>query len=276
MKKFLRAKSLPIIVPVAGLLGLLLRVWTIGTGADKEGLYEPHPAAWALLWIVTGLTLLSVLWLTAKLKNPGRYFDNFPASLPGAIGSAAAAVVILIGSIGTLTGGTGLLTTVTGIVGILSGVCLLLTAYARFTGQKPSFFLHAIPCLYFALRIFNCCKGWSNEPQISVFLFPFLASICVMLASYQLASYDVNLGKRRSCLFWSFASVYFCMLAIPGGEDPLFYGAMAIWLITNLCSLRPLGKRKPQPPVDAAPVPAEEKPAEDMSLDELKQWLDQQ
>ena len=65
---------------------------------------------------------------------------------------------------------------------------------------------------------------------------------------------------------------------------------MAVWLLTNLCNLRPLTRRKPQPEqppeptaTEADPEPAATEPAdkmvaapasaENMSMDELLDWL---
>lgn len=298
MKKYLHPKFLPLLVPTAGLLGLLLRLWTIGDGPDPEGLYEPQPVAWTLLWIVTILTLGAVVLLSARLKNPGRYSDNFPASPVGAAGHVLAALGIMISGLTILTSAENLLASLTGILGVGSAVCLLLLGFARYQGKKTSFILHVAPCLFFALRIFVLCRAWSNEPQISVFLFQFLASICAMLASYHLACFDVNLGKRKASLFWSLSGVYFSMLALPRSDEPVFYIGMAAWLLTNLCSLRPLKARKPQSApesnpetaVQAAPEAAPEAPPapeafaanpeptlrEDMSYDELLQWLDKE
>lgn len=286
MKKYLHPKFLPILVPVAGLLGLLLRLWIILPGPDAEGLYAPQPFAWTLLWIVTILTLAAVVVMSARLKVPGKYTDNFPASVPSAIGSALAALGIIL-SKQVFPIGSDLLSTLTSILGIISAAVLVLAALNRYQGKKASFLLHAIPCLFFALRIFMLCRVWSSETQTGVFLFQFFASICVMLASYQLACFDVNLGKRRSSLFWSLSGVYFCLLALPGSNEPLFYAAMALWLLTNLCSLWPMKARKPQTKTPAASAaPEQEPPAptsaaenglrEDMSLDELKSWLDQE
>lgn len=291
MKKYLRPKFLPIVVIVAGLIGTLLRWWTIGAGPDKEGLYAPQPVAWTLLWIVTILTLTAVVVLSAKLKNPGKYADNFPASLPGAIGAGLAALGVGFNRLVFPISVANLLSILTSLLGIVTFAVLVLSALNRYQGKKPPFFVHAVPCIFFALRIFLLARVWSNAPQVSVFLFPFLASICVMLASYQLACFDVNLGKRRASLFWSLSAVYFCLLALPGSDEPLFYIGMAAWLLTNLCSLRPLKARKPQNAPESPETPAEpavteqEPPApeaapedslrEDMSLDEIKSWLDQ-
>lgn len=289
MKKYLHPKFLPILVPAAGLLGLLLRLWTMGGGPDQEGLYAPQPVAWTLLWIVTILTLSAVVLMSAKLKNPGRYSDNFPASPIGAAGHVLAALGIMMSSLSILMSASELLASMTGLLGVGSAVCLMVLAFARYQGRKTSFLLHAVPCLFFALRIFLLCRTWSNESQIGAFLFQFLSSICVMLASYQLACFDVNLGKRKTSLFWSLSGVYFCLLALPGSGEPVFYIGMMAWLLTNLCSLRPLKARKPQSVPETAPeppaepeVPVQEIPSpdaephlrEDMSLDELKAWLD--
>lgn len=246
MKKYLHPQFLPIIIPIASVLGFLLRLWTIGSGPDEEGLYAPQSIAWVLLWIVTGLTLLGILLLSSRLKCPGRYFDNFPKSVLGAAGCAVGAFGVMYSSLSSLTATGDLLANLTGVLGIISAVALLLTAFSRFQGQKPSFVMHVVPCLFLALRIFDRCKHWSNETQISVFLFQFLASACVMLATYQLCCFDVNLGQRKSSLFWSLSSVYFCVLALPMGDEPLFYAGMALWLMTNLCSVRPLRTPKPE------------------------------
>lgn len=277
MRKYLHPTYLPILVPVASVLGLVLRLWTLGGGPDEAGLYAPQPLAWVLLWLVTALTLAGIYLLTRRLKNAGRYFDNFPRSVLGAAGCAAAALGVMYVSVTAFASAADLLDTLTGLLGILSAAALLLTALARYQGKKCHFGLHALPCLYFALRIFACCKHWSNLTQTGTFLFQFLASVCVMLAAYQLCCFDVNLGDRRSSLLWSLAGVYFCVLALPMGEDTVFYAGMLLWLLTNLCATRPLKSSKPQP----EPIPEEEAEtaaentapeAEQSAADDLLSW----
>lgn len=250
MKKYLRPKHLPLIVPALGLLCLLLRLWTLGGGPDAEGLYAPQPVAWTLLWAVAACAAGLIFWLCLPLNHPGSYRQNFPASIPGAAGVAAGALAILISSVGMFTAANGTLGTITGILGILSAASLVTVAIARYQGKRPSFLPHAAVCLFFALRIFLCCKQWSNEPQLGTFLLPFLASVSVMLAAYQQAAFDVDLGKRRSSLFWSLMSVFFCIAALPACDEALFYILLAVWLITNLCSLRRLKPKAPETPAE--------------------------
>lgn len=259
MKKYLHPTYLPILVPIAAILALGLRLWTMGGGADSAGLYAPQPIAWVLLWIVTAATMALIYLLPRRLKNPGRYSDNFPASIPGAVGCVLGGLGILSSALSTFPTGKDLLATLTAVLGLVSAAALIWSAVVRYLGSKPHFGIHALPCLYFALRIFNCCRHWSNVTQTGVFLFQFLASICIMLATYQMCCFDVNLGDRRSSLLWSLAAVYFCVLALPMGEDIFFYGGMLLWLMLNLCATRPLKAAKPQEPADApeATVPQE-------------------
>ena len=280
MKKYLHPTYLPILVPLASILALALRLWTIGGGPDSEGLYAPQPLAWVLLCLVSAVTLAGIFTLTRRLRNPGRYNDNFPASPLGAAGCAAGALGILYSALPPLFAAQDLLSSLCGILGIVSGAALLLCAVSRLRGKKPSFILHVITCLYFALRIFDCCKHWSNVTQIGAFLFQFLASICIMLATYQMCCFDVNLGNRPSYLLWSLSGVYFCVLALPMGEDIFFYAGMLLWLMLNLCSLRPMKALQvqtaevneiPETEAETSEVP----PAEPLPTnDEILSWLE--
>ena len=261
MKKILHPTFLPLLVPLAGILGMALRLWTMGGGPDAAGLYPRQPLPWILLWLVTALTVVGIYVLTRRLKNPGRYSDNYPASSLGAAGCVAGGASILYCSITTLTTANMLLPILSGWLGILAGVCLLGTAVVRFRGSKPTFVLHLVPCLYFALRIFDSCRHWSNITQSGLFIFQFLASVCIMLATYQMCCFDVNLGNRRSCLLWSLSGVYFCALSLPVGEDLWFYGGMMLWLMTNLCAVHPLKSNRsitPEAPVECETVQVSE------------------
>lgn len=249
MKKFLRPKDLPVFTLLAAVLGFLVRLWALGAGPDSEGLYQSHPVAWTTLWVLSIVTML-VISLTAKrLKNPGEYEENFPKSVGGAVGCLLAAVGCMVEAmLGLLSG--DMLWTVTGVVGILASVSLVVLAYGRFSGQKPNFFWGLLVCLFFAVRLFVGSRDWSNHTQFSVFLIPFFASAAAMFACYYLTCFHVDLGNRKSCVFWNLTTVYLCVLALPGGEDVFFYGAIAIWFATNLCSLKPIKKKEtPKPEI---------------------------
>jgi hypothetical protein len=133
--------------------------------------------------------------------------------------------------------------TLAGIFGLIAGLCLLLSAVHRIMGKKPFFLINGLVCLYLAVRLFNRCQIWSNEPQIGIVVFPFLASTVLMLSAYHRVCFDVDLGKRQWSAMWSLMSVYLCVVAMLSFDQPLFYGLCALWQMADLCSLRPL-KRK--------------------------------
>lgn len=268
MKNAINSKTIPVLVVLTSLLGALLRLWTRGSGPDAGGLFEPQPLAWILLWLLTAATGAMIVYAVKGLKNPGTYQDNYPKSIVATVCCVPAAVCFLVTGVSQLRSALAptaldpdVIGILTGILGMAAGVCLLFSGLNRTFGRKPFFLLHGVVCVYFALRLFNQCRGWSNEPQLGIVVFPFLASLTIMLAVYHRTCFDVDMGNRRVSLFWSLLSVYLCVVAMLSFEQSLFYGCCALWLICDLCSLRPL-KRKAAPAPEAAPEQPEETPEE--------------
>lgn len=250
MKRFINSKSIPTLVLLSSLVAVLLRVWTRGGGPDDGGLFARKPMVWALLWLLTAATAAAIVFATRNLKNSGTYRDHYPRSPLAGLCAVPAAVSFLVSgylqlrdSVAYKLPETTAVDIVTGIFALLAGLCLLLSAAHRFMGKKPFFAINGLVCLYLAVRLFNRCQIWSNEPQMGIVVFPFLASMALMLSAYHRVCFDVDLGKRPQCALWSLLSVYLCVVAIFSFEQPLFYGLCALWQMTDLCSLRPL-KRK--------------------------------
>ena len=251
MKKFINSRSIPVLVLLSSLVAVLLRIWTRGGGPDAEGLFPSKPLVWGLLWVLTAATAAAVVFAVSGLKNPGTYRDNYPKSMIAGLCAVPAAVSFLIEGYCQLRDSVALklpemtvVDTVAGIFGLVAGLCLLLGAAYRCMGKKPFFAINGLVCLYLAVRLFNRCQLWSNETQISIVVFPFLASTVLMISAYHRVCFDVDIGKRYVSARWSLMSVYLCMVAMLSFEQPLFYGACALWQMADLCSLRPL-KRKP-------------------------------
>ena len=88
-------------------------------------------------------------------------------------------------------------------------------------------------------------------------VFPFLASMSLMLSAYHRVRFDVDLGKRQWYGFWTLLSGYFCFVAMLSFEEPLFYGFCALWRMADLCSLRPLKRKKQMQEAPEQPEKAE-------------------
>lgn len=265
MKKTIRPWHLPWLTLGLSALGLALRIWLYATGIDEKGfLPAGHPAE-ILLWILTAVTAAGLFWLTRPVKGQGGYKTNFPASIPGAIGCWAAAAGIFITALGNLMSGSDGVAIITGSLGILCVPALIFAGYSRYRGARSSFLFYALVCVFYIAQLVYQYRHWSADPQLQDYCFQLLASVGLMLTIFQRATFDVKLGKRRNYAFMSLLSFYFCILSIPHCEQRLLYIVMAVWLFTNLCSLRPLRHRQsapnvpqkpqaPQPPVEEVPV----------------------
>lgn len=244
MKKLLRYAD--IIVLLCGTLGMLLQFWILFTGTDEKGLYPAHHPGWILSWLLAAAVLVCVWLMTRRVGNNRNYPDNFPPSVVGAVGYVAAALAVVAAAISHLRAATLLLDTITGILGIVGSIGLLIAAYHRFRGKKPPFLCYALPCVFFALHVFYLGRELGGEPEAVRCLFPFLATLSLIPACYQLWGFCVGSGERKDCLFWCLLSGFLCILSAPIGG--LMYLALGFWLLSNPCVPKYLPRRsKPAP-----------------------------
>ncbi len=262
MKKYL--SHIDLITLAVAAIGILLRFWHLSVGEDSNGLYPANHIAWVLLLILSA-GLLAALFLLAGYAGKSRsYSANFSPSLPGAVGYAIAGCAIAASSWLYLRADRLPLYMLTGVLGLLAAAALILGGWCRWKGKRPHFLVFALPCVYFALRLFCIGHIWGDEPELHRYLLSFLANVMCVLATYQLWAFSVSLGNRSKSLLYSLMGVYLCLVTVPGSSDGLFYLAIAIWLFTNLCPktaapFRPRIQTEPQEePVPQAPAAPEE------------------
>ncbi len=266
----------------AGLVGALLSAWLFSSGTDDRGLYPANHPAWILLGILT-VAAAAVFWLLSRQAGVSRsYRQNFPASLPAALGCLAGCGGLLSGGWNSLSTGDPL-GVLTGIMGILGGLCLLFAAVFRFRGQRPQLPVHCLPCFFFALQLFVLGQEFGSEPEMCRYLYRFWAVTAAVPACYCLWGFDVKLGKRPNCLFWCLLAGYCNVVAAVGSGQTWLHLGVAAWMLTALPRLAYLPKSKPAPepapeaPVDEPPTaaPTEAPPDADAILAELLQELEQ-
>lgn len=239
MKLIFHPKNLPLATVVCGLVGLLLRIWLLGTENEKGFVDRSHISA-TLLLILTGVYLLILVIATRPLQQANKYRFNFPASVPGAIGSLAGAVVIALLSLGELSGAADALVTFCALLGVLAAVALVFISHCRWKGLHPSTLFHIVVCAWLMLRLICMYRQWSSDPQLLDYCFQLLAIVCMMLYAYQRATFDANFGRRDLYVLFDLAGVYFCCLSLAGPDDVAFYLGSAAWLFTDLCNLTPM------------------------------------
>lgn len=246
MKTKLNAKNLPLITAGMGLLVLLVRSALLLLGEDKKGLLIPGHPLNILVWILTAFAAVLITAAVLGLDGSPTYSDNFAPSTAAAIGCFAMAGGIAVAVI--LNWSTwSRLELIRNIFGLLAVPALVMLGLHRWKGKQPFFLLHGIVCLYLILYSVSHYQLWSSRPQMQHWFFAMAGAICLTLFAYFQTAFDVSMSSRRKQLGTGLLAVFFCTAAAAGGEDVLLYLGGAAWAITNLCSLTPVKRRRPNP-----------------------------
>ena len=235
-------KRLPLYVLIAGGIGLLLRLWLVSSTDDK-GFLTPNPLATTLLWVISIGVPAGLFYLTRELTEAKKYGFNFPPSPIAAAGIALAAISIGLTSIISLPTSADALDVIGGILGLVSAAALAITALCRFNGRRPNFLLHCVVAFYLMLQLICQYRHWSADPQVLDYCFSILATVCLMMATYHRAAFDLGSGDRRSYAFFCLTCGFFCCMSLIGWQDILYYLGIGAWMFTDLCNLTPLKGR---------------------------------
>ena len=240
MKKYLNTAFLPVAALAGGILALLMRFWLFGLGTDDRGLLPASTFPDVVSWIITGIVMVLLILGTRGLREASKYRFNFPASVPGAVGTALGALGIFITCLAELLSGAANLGVFSALLGVLAAAALGFIAFCRKDGRKPMFLLHSFICTYLMFHLISHYRIWSAYPQLQTYAFELLAIVFLMLACYQRAAFDAGRGDRRAYAFSTLAALFFCLAAIPGSISPVFHIGCAVWMFTTLCNLKPL------------------------------------
>lgn len=236
MKQALSPTRLPLLVLGLGGIGLVLGSWLYGTGVDDRGLLVAGHPAGILLGLMAVAVPALLFWVCRTDRAEATYHQNFPASLTAFVGSIQEAVGIFFLSMGELMDHADFLQSVTAILGVLCFPALIITGYSRWKQKRPSFLLHGLVCLFFALRLFTQYRSWSADPQFADYGFQMLANICLMMAAYQRTAFDLEMGNRGGYRFFCLSAVFFCCVSLATPGAGLFQFATAIGAYTDLCA----------------------------------------
>ncbi len=242
MKRFLHPKYAPLAALGCGLLTLLLRLILLSQADDTGLLPAGHPAS-IFSWVFTLSLLVYLLFSTRSLKEAIRYNFNFPASGRAALGILIGALGIGINSIVELIDGGDVLRMIDSLLGLLCVPALFFLSHCRKEGRRPSVLFHTLVCIYLMMHLVSHYRLWSSAPQIQVYGFELLALVCLMLSIYQRCAFDVNQGSRRAYTFTSLSAAFFCIAALPGCSNVVFYIGCAIWMLASPCNLKPMPGR---------------------------------
>ena len=238
MKRF--SKLIPYMTLVAGFVGALLRLWLHSTRGDDGFVARGHISIILLLVLTTGV-LAALLLACRYFRQANKYDYNFPASAAGGIGSALGALGIAAVSVTELVTAGSTVELVMALTGLLAVAALAFLSYGRWKGHQLSVVFHSVICVYLMLRLFCMYRVWCADPQLEDYTFELLALACGMIAVYHRATFNADFGSRRAYVFFNLTTVYFCCVSLVG-SSAVFYLAMGVWMLTDLCNLTPMPK----------------------------------
>lgn len=234
MKQLPKSFILSGISTIAGVLALFLQLWFLSRIDEKGLLATAHPSN-ILSGIITAAVVLFLIFFTQKHQE----ICQFPATPVTAAGMLATTVGIAAAVWSLLTGTASILALVTGIVGIFAGLCTTYIALLRVCKRRAHPLLYCPGIVFFMLMLICMYQQWSGEPELSRYFYPLLALVFLMLSTYQRAALKVGMEKSCAYLFFSRAALFFCLAAIPASYMQLLYGAMALSIILDGCTIHP-------------------------------------
>lgn len=217
----------------AGGVGLILRFALYATGFDGRGLLVAGHWANAGLCILTALTIPVLFFLCRTLEASAEYADCYPPSPVAALASALAGCGILITGIREFSAWTRI-DLIASVLAVAAGISLLILTFFRLRGKKPTPLLHALVCLFFAIRMVQRYRFWSADPQMQDYCFCLAAYVALMLASYHHAAFAAGMGSHKSLWFYSLAGTFLCCLSVKSLADTYLLLCCGLWLFTNL------------------------------------------
>lgn len=229
MKNILKPIYMPFFSIFAGLIAMTLRFWHFSQVDEKGLLLTGHIAVYLLFALLVTATV--ILWFFCR-KLPKKWESDFSGSVPAAICAFLSAIGLAVADIMEFIASNDAVTTVNFVLGILAAGALVWIGMCRFSGVKAGIVSHSLLCVYFMLHLIVQYRLWSAEPQVLVYCFPLLASVCLMLCCYHRAELSITGDGLRKFLFLNQLGLLLCCMSLT--ESWLFYGSMALWTASDL------------------------------------------
>ena len=206
-------------------------------GSEDSGLLPlgtlPDLVSWLLIAVTMGLLFIGARPIEGGVK----YSRKFRKALFATIAMGVAAVSFCITSLLELLSASDTVGYISALFGFLAAASLGYLAWGRLKDKQPNMIFHGIVCLYLMLHLVSHYRLWSSCPQLQSYAFELLAIVFVMLACYHRAAADAGQGVCRAHTFFSLASVYFCISALPGCDNAIFFLGCALWMFFTPCRL---------------------------------------
>lgn len=258
MKLNMKPDILKLTILGAGTLGASLRTLLYAYGIDGRGLLVPNHWSLIALWFLSAAAAVILLFFGLRLTGSTVYKHCYPASLGATVGCLAAAAGIVYTILPEFGDFSSVLDILVWVLGCGAALAFVVIGICRFMRAKPYFLLHAVICVYLALRLVTKYRLWSADPQVLDYCFYLTAYVALMLTAYHHAAFDAAMGNHRLLWIFSLAGVYLSCVSLVTKQDAALLGGCALWAFTNLTDLRPRKRRqRPTMDLDTQNVPEE-------------------
>lgn len=243
-----------------GLIGLFLRIRLLSVGMDDKGLLvRGHITDW--LCLLLGLLALGAVFLALRGKpDTQRSHGLFPSCPIAAVSGLIAAAGLGLAAWSDWQAASSNLDKLTAALGFLSALAVIFLTLCRYRELRPHFLVRCVVTAFFVLHLLHEYRVWFPEPQVTVYLPRLLAQVMLMLNSYHRTALEAGIGGRKAHIFTSQLALFFCLLALPGDGDQIFYLTMSIWMLLDSGTLELPEETSGEPVLlteEAAPVPEE-------------------
>lgn len=212
---------LSVISTVLGILCLLSRHWYLSSAVDETGLLTPHAGNMAS-WILTAAAI-AVCLLLVLTRRPRFHFEDTPL-----IYGSTVAYTLSLGTVaGHLLAGNSLLDIIAGMLALAAALSVVLQTVCRLSGKPVPVFSRFSLILFYLFFLLSAYQHWSTQPQTTLYVFQLLALVCLTIAAYQRAALALHCGNFAVYLICAKLAVFFCLAAVPGERNWLFYLFMA-------------------------------------------------
>lgn len=228
MKHPFRSNLLPVIPALAGVLGLILRIWLF-SAIDEKGLLPAKHIADTLLYILTAVTLGILFLATRDLRS----IRNGFARLTGILGCLLGSAGLLFTGLLYLSNTAAQFSTLAAAACMIGGITLLAMAILMFLRKEISYGFGAILTVCLILYTVTNCKSWGTVSQLQEYFFPLMAAIFLILSAYHFTLLSANQGKPHQLAFFSQGALFFCCVCLNTAQWPLYLG-MLFWAAVQL------------------------------------------
>ena len=232
-----KEKTLRLLPPILLLLGLVawgLQNWLFGSYVEDpvSGLLPGGALPEVLLWILTVCVIAAAFFLPRGAKMvPG-------GKITGALSEVFFAAGVLTLLLEPLKGPVGLVL-VYKVFCVITGVCLVATAVLRLLEKKPFFLLQVAPCVLCVLQLLEYYQRYSEVPQLMNYFFGLGAVLFLALSAYHRVARASGLPDKQWHYSAGLLAEFFCAAAVAQGMYVSFFCAAAVWMMAEMCRLRP-------------------------------------